>query len=163
VPASGPRVRARLPGATLALLGTGPDEDVLRARAPEGVLFAGERNDVPDWLAAAGVAVVPSRWEAMSLGMLEALAAGCSVVATDVPGAREAIGDDAGAIVPIGDGDALADALVARLSDRDLAAREGHAARARAERSFDALRTCAAVANLYGDLVASSGRATGTL
>ena len=70
-----------------------------------------------DWLAAADVVVVPSRWEGMSLGLLEALARGRSVVATDVAGSAEAIGDDAGAVVPIGDRPALAAAIAARLQN----------------------------------------------
>jgi glycosyltransferase involved in cell wall biosynthesis len=147
------QVRAEVPDASLTLVGSGPDEAGLRARHVDGVSFAGERDDVPEWLSAADVAVFPSRWEAMSLGTLEALAAGCSVVATDVPGAREAIGSDAGAIVPPGDTDALAAAVAARLADPVLAAGEGRAGRERATRSFDLARTCAEVAALYEELL----------
>lgn len=138
--------------AHLALVGGGPEEERLRSRAPEGVQFAGERDDVGDWLAAADVVVVPSRWEGMSLGLLEALARGRSVVATDVAGSAEAIGDDAGAVVPVGDTVALAEAIATRLQNPELAAAEGRAARARAEHSYDLTRTTAAIAELYTEL-----------
>ena len=131
-----PSVVDQVEGAQLALVGSGPEEEQRENRAPKSVQFAGERTDVRDWLAAADVVVVPSRWEGMSLGLLEALARGRSVVATDVAGSAEAIGDDAEAVVPIGDRPALAAAIAATAEFR-LAAAEGHAARARAERDYD--------------------------
>ncbi len=96
-----PAVRARVPGARLVLVGDGPTEPELRAAAGEGVDLVGPRKDVPDWLAAADVVVAPSRWEGMALTLLEAMATGRSVVATEVAGAGEALGDEAGRIVPI--------------------------------------------------------------
>jgi glycosyltransferase involved in cell wall biosynthesis len=148
------RVRARVDGAALALVGSGPAEDALRAQAGTGVVLAGHRDDVPDWLAAADVVVVPSRWEGMSLVMLEAMAAGRPVVSTDVPGAREALRDGGGAVVPI-DAAALADAIAQRLSDPALAGAEGRAARAAAERSHDVEDLVRRIDELY-TLVLSS-------
>ena len=112
----------------------------------------GPRDDVPDWLAAADVVAVPSRWEGMALTMLEAMATGRSVVATAVSGARDALGDEAGAIVPAEDPGALADAIARRLSDRALRAAEGAEGRRRAERTHDARRNAAAVTALYAKL-----------
>lgn len=131
-----PCVRLRVPGATVALVGGGPDEAAIRAESHPGVLVAGAREDVPDWLAAADVVVVPSRWEGMSLAMLEAMAAARAVVTTDVPGAREALREGGGEVVPI-EAAALADAIARRLADPGLAEREGRAARAAAERTHD--------------------------
>ena len=75
----------------------------------------------------------PSRYETLSLSMLEAMGRCRTVVATDVQGAREALvqhSSPAGAVVPLGDARALADAMVRRLVDPALAAREGLAGRA---------------------------------
>ena len=94
-----PAVVAQVPNAELALVGDGEDLERLRAHAASSIHFVGHRGDVPEWLAAADLVAVPSRWEGMSLGMLEAMATGRSIVMTDVPGAREAL-DGAGAIVP---------------------------------------------------------------
>jgi glycosyltransferase involved in cell wall biosynthesis len=96
--------------------------------------------------------VLPSRWEGMSIGLLEALASGRSVIATDVAGSPEAVGDEAGAIVPPEDPGALADKLAERLLDPALTAAEGKAGRRRAETLFDIRRRTARIAELYGEL-----------
>jgi glycosyltransferase involved in cell wall biosynthesis len=148
-----PAVRARVPEAQLALVGSGEDREVLEARSVPGVAFTGERDDVPDWLAAADVVVNSSRWEGMSLAIVEAMARGRSVVATDVAGSREAVGDEAGAIVRPEDPAALAAELARRLGDPALRDAEGRAARARAVQAHDVRRTTAQVAGLYTELV----------
>lgn len=133
-----PTVTAALPGARLVLVGDGPDEAALAAKASglDGVSLVGCQPRVEDWLAAADVVVQPSRYEGQALTVLEAMAAGRSVVATDVEGMAEAIGPG-GAIVRPGDVQALAQAVVHRLRDADLAASEGRAGRERAARSHD--------------------------
>ncbi|MFV1959516.1 MAG: glycosyltransferase family 4 protein [Planctomycetota bacterium] len=75
------------------LVGDGPDRHRLQAQVPPNVVFAGARSNVSDWLNAADVVAAPSRWEGMSLTVLEAMASGRSVVATDVPGMREMLVD----------------------------------------------------------------------
>jgi glycosyltransferase involved in cell wall biosynthesis len=148
-----PAVRASVPEAELVLVGSGEDREALEARAVPGVSFAGERDDVPDWLAAADLIVQASRWEGMSLAILEAMARGRSIVTTDVAGNREAVGDEAGAIVEPEDPDALASEIARRLADPGLRETEGRAARERAVRSHDVRRTTAQTAELYADLV----------
>jgi glycosyltransferase involved in cell wall biosynthesis len=149
-----PLVQARVPGAQLALVGEGPDREWLERAAPPSVLFAGNRSDVPDWLAAADVVAAPSRWEGMSIALLEALARARSVVASDTPGAAEALGAESEAIVPVEDAEALAEALARRLLDPALADAEGRAGRARVERHYDLRRALDDVAALYRELVA---------
>lgn len=153
-----PRVLESVPEATLALVGDGEDTERLRRRAGERVLFAGSRPDPMDWLAAADVVAAPSRWEGMSFAMLEAMASARSIVITDVPGARDALGEDAAGIVPLGDPDAIAAAIAERLLDPALAAAEGLAARARVEQFHDIRDSTAAVATLYADLLGRPGR-----
>lgn len=148
-----PSVRERVPGATLALLGEGPLREELEDLGVVGVRFAGQRDDVPDWLAAVDVVVLASRWEGMALTMLEAMARGRSVVTTAVSGAEEAIAGGAGAVVPIDDPRALADAIAARLSDATLVAAEGATGRSRAEQRYDLRRSTTAIADLYGELL----------
>lgn len=148
-----PAVREQLPEAQLALIGSGEHQEALEARGVPGVTFAGERDDVPDWLAAADVVVNSSRWEGMSLAIVEAMARGRSVVATDVAGSREAVGDEAGAIVRPEDPVALAAEIAKRLADPALREAEGRAARERAMRSHDVRRTTGQVADLYAELV----------
>ncbi|HEY8193331.1 MAG TPA: glycosyltransferase, partial [Gaiellaceae bacterium] len=148
-----PAVRALVPDAELYLVGSGEDREALEARAVPGASFAGERDDVPDWLAAADVVVQASRWEGMSLAILEAMSRGRSIVTTDVAGNREAVGEEAGAIVEPDDPVALGSELARRLSDPALREAEGRTARERALRSHDVRQTTAQTAELYAELV----------
>jgi glycosyltransferase involved in cell wall biosynthesis len=156
---SWPKVRGQVDGARLLLVGDGPDDSELRRAAGPGVELVGARRDVRDWLVVADVVVAPSRWDGLSLVLLEALACGRSIVATNVPGAREALGAEAGAIVPVEAPAALAAAVTARLLDPTLAAREGAAARGRAERLFDLRVTHERMAAVYADVLAGRRRA----
>lgn len=139
-----PRVLSAVPGAQLYLVGDGPDRDALRAAAARlsGVHVVGSRNDVGLWLAASDVVVMPSRWEGLALTALEAAATGRSLVATDVAGMGEVIGEGdakAGVIVPLG-GELvpmLAHCLAERLKNLDLASQEGDNGRSRAVAEFD--------------------------
>jgi glycosyltransferase involved in cell wall biosynthesis len=147
-----PRVLSQVPEAILVLVGDGRDADGVRRLAGDGVRFAGWRTDVGDWLAAADVVAVPSRTDGMSVAMLEAMARGRAVVATEVGGAAEALGET-GTLVPGEDPSALAFALSTQLLDPDGSAAMGHAARARAERFHDLKTTTQAVADLYAELL----------
>ena len=150
-----PAILAGTPEAQLVLVGDGPDEESLRSSAGPRVRLVGKRADVADWLAAADVVAFPSRWEGMSIGMLEAMASGRSVVASDVGGAQEALGGESGAVVPPEDAAALAQAIDDRLRDPARTAGEGRAARERAERFHDLRTTTAALAALYEELLAA--------
>ena len=153
-----PAVREAVPDARLVLVGDGPDREELEARAVEGVTFAGQRNDVRTWLAATNLVTQPSRWEGMSLSLLEALAAGRSVVVTDVPGMREVVVDGVGAVVPPDDIRALASAIAERLGDAERADAEGAAGRARVEANYDRRDQFEGIAALYRELL--QGRAS---
>jgi glycosyltransferase involved in cell wall biosynthesis len=134
---------APLPGAHLVLVGEG-DADRVREWAPGRFgtsLFApGPTDRMEDWLRAADVVVLPSRWEGQSVAMAEALGCGIPVVMAKVNGAQEAVAPageaPAGAVVEVGDMAALLDACRARLDDETLRSAEAHAARERATRLF---------------------------
>ena len=150
-----PLVRSSVPDARLVLLGEGPDRDELASRLVDGVTLAGQTSDVHSWLAASNVVAQPSRWEGMSLSLLEALAAARSVVVTDVPGMREVVVDGVGAVVPPDDTDALASALASRLGDPSRADAEGAAGRARVESHHDRRKQFDGIAQLYDELLGS--------
>ena len=107
------------PDAVVVVAGDGPLQAELTARiaalgAP--VRLLGRRTDVPDLLAAADLAVLPSRWEARSLAAQEALRAGVPLVTTAVGGLPELVGD-AAVLVPAGDVGALRAAVADLLAD----------------------------------------------
>ncbi|MFJ3511969.1 glycosyltransferase family 4 protein [Streptomyces luteogriseus] len=81
------------------------------------VRLIGRRDDVTDLLAAADLALLPSRWEARSVLAQEALHARVPLVATNVGGIPELVGD-AAELVPYGDAKALAESVVRLLGDQ---------------------------------------------
>ncbi|RFU88071.1 glycosyltransferase family 1 protein [Streptomyces triticagri] len=105
----------------LVIAGEGPERAALQARIDAERLparLAGRRDDVAGLLAAADVAVLPSRWESRSLLAQEALHAGVPLVATAVGGVPELVGDAAD-LVPYGDARALARAVIRLLADAE--------------------------------------------
>lgn len=105
---------------------------VVRQELGGHVRFLGFRDDVGDLLCAADVFVLPSRYEGLGGAVLEAMAMGVPVVATDVPALREVLdGGRCGLLVPAGDPSALATAVRRVLREPDEAAAR---ARAGAER-----------------------------
>lgn len=151
--AAWPAVRRAVPDARLALVGDGPDAAALAASAPPDVLMAGASSAVDLWLSAADLVALPSRWEAASVLLLEAMASGRSVVAGRADGMLEALRGDAGAVVDAADPASLASALVTRLRDPELAAGEGAVGRARVQAEYDLAVTTARVADLYDEVL----------
>ncbi|MFE1323946.1 glycosyltransferase family 4 protein [Streptomyces sp. NPDC058741] len=80
------------------------------------VRLIGRRDDIADLLAASDLALLPSRWEARSVLAQEALHSGVPLVATGVGGIPELVGD-AAELVPYGDAQAFAEAVVRLLGD----------------------------------------------
>jgi glycosyltransferase involved in cell wall biosynthesis len=98
----------------------------------------GSIADVPSFLDSIDIAVLPSQSESMSNALLEYMAAGRAIVATDVGANARLVRDGReGLIVPAGDDVALAAAIRRLLADPNMARRFGAAARERVEREFD--------------------------
>lgn len=123
------------PDARLRLVGDGPRRAPLAELArqlglEQRVTFVGACEDVRRELGRADVFCLSSRYEGMSVALLEAMAAGLPAVVTDVGAARELIGDTgAGLVVPPRSPAALASALRAMLDDPVARARQGELAR----------------------------------
>jgi glycosyltransferase involved in cell wall biosynthesis len=152
-----PAVRRQVPDVRLALVGGGTLPDGPPLADFSGVLAVGHQSDVRDWLAAGDVVVFPSRWEGLSLGLLEAAAIGSSIVATDVAGAREVLGADRGAVVALDPG-AIEAAIIARLRQPALVATERRAVAAYVAAHMDERQTLQRLADLVEDVVAERGR-----
>jgi len=151
-----PLVFERVPDARLAVVGDGPLRDELHAQAAALGLDRDERFAFLPFTApsarhlrATDVYVLSSAWEAFSIGVLEALACGVPQVATDVGGTREVVDEETGILVPPRDPSALAEALVALLSDPQRRARLATASEKRHSERFGLERMVAATASLY--------------
>jgi glycosyltransferase involved in cell wall biosynthesis len=148
-------VARTVPGARLVLVGDGPDRDLLRARAPKSVLFAGAVADVVPWYQAADLVVLPSRWEGMALAPLEAMACGRPVVATEVDGARESLPPSLASrcLVPPENPAVLAEAVTELLLDPLLRASLGRQGHQYVLSSHDVRHTAEAVVDVYRHLI----------
>jgi glycosyltransferase involved in cell wall biosynthesis len=128
----------RVPDATLHVVGRGTLHEVperLLAELPRQVRWTASltTTEVANALDEATVLVLPSRSEGLGRVVVEAFCRGRGVVASRVGGIPDIVDDErTGLLVPADDADALADALVRALSDRNLAERLGAAAQSAA-------------------------------
>lgn len=156
------RLPARLAPICLAA-GTGPEGDALLDLAASlgiasQVRWLGRVEDVRGVLRAADVVVLPSRAEGLGVAAIEALAAARPVIASAVGGLPEIVRDPAeGLLVPPGEVDALAAALVRALSDEALRRAMGEAGRLRAA-DFSIAAMARGTAEVYDRLLARRGR-----
>jgi glycosyltransferase involved in cell wall biosynthesis len=121
--------------------------------------FLGNRDDVPELLAAADVFAFPSVYEGLGGAVIEAMAMGLPIVASDLPALREVVEDGRNAIlVPPASGSALAGALARLLDDPPTKTAYGaRSARLFAER-FTIERSAARMIALYRQVSGSPGR-----
>ena len=150
----------RLPEAKLLIVGSGPLENELRARAeaaiPGSAIFAGNRDDIPAVMAASDIVLLSSNNEPFGKVLVEAMASGKPVIGTAVDGIPEVIGTESGILVPRGDAPALADAIFRLLSDAGLAAAMGQAGRKRAREKFNVRGAVRRMEELYIELLESA-------
>jgi len=153
-------VVARWPNARLWLVGEGPFQEELEAQIAacnlrEKVVLAGVFDSVDELLAAADLFVLPSWEEGMSLALLEAMAAGLPIVATDIPGNRDLVSDGLSALlVPARDPRRLAQPIHRLLDTPELGTLLGDAAREVAAARFSLARMADQHLELFERLVA---------
>lgn len=139
----------------LILIGDGPlrkelEEFTESFGLGEKVCFAGQRGDVAELLGGLDVFTLSSITEGLSLTLLEAMACQVPVVATDVGGNSEAVGDGIGGfIVPAQNPEAIAEKLLTLYEDKELRARMGAAGRERVCNRFSMEKTAKEYLELY--------------
>lgn len=120
------KVREEFPDITLVIAGKGSLENDLKQEAHDlgvdtNVLFTGPRMDLPELLNLFDLYVLPSLWEGLPMVLLEALAAGCPIIATNVGGNSLAITHGKnGSLVPPKEPLTLADEIINLLKNDDL-------------------------------------------
>ena len=155
-----PAIRARL---RLAMIGDGPlraeCEQLLAAAGVSDLAWLpGERHDIPEVMGILDCFVLPSLAEGISNTILEAMAAGLPVIATDVGGNADLVTPGiTGQIVPAGDPEALAHQIVQLANNPDQAKQMGQRGRERVEEKFSMNAMVAAYLGTYDKLLGRAG------
>ncbi|RDE24794.1 TIGR03088 family PEP-CTERM/XrtA system glycosyltransferase [Motiliproteus coralliicola] len=144
------------------IIGDGPDFQKLQQLIEEYNLgnncrLLGNRNDIPEAMRELDLYVQPSKAEGISNTILEAMASGLPVIATDVGGARDLLEpEQQGQLIPSDDEQALAEAIGRYADDRNLLRQHGASGRRRTEQLFSLDRMTAQYDSLYQSLVSTS-------
>ncbi|MDO9463811.1 MAG: glycosyltransferase [bacterium] len=118
------------------------------------IIFAGQRQDVPEILHILDIFVLTSYYEGLPRSIIEAQACGVPVVATNVGGTPEVvINDKTGILVPTKDEKAIAKAVIDLLTNKDNARRMGNAGREWVQKQFDAPVFIKRTEYLFEDLI----------
>lgn len=137
------------------------DGDLDSVRRQAELLGIAREVHLPGWvegaaklelLQEADVFVLPSYFEGLPMGVLEAMSWGVPVVASEVGGIPEAVGKSAGLLVPPGDAHALAQALLHLLGDRTLRLKIGAAGRKRVSQSYELSSVLRSLGAIYDEL-----------
>ncbi|MGO8796745.1 MAG: glycosyltransferase [Candidatus Sulfotelmatobacter sp.] len=155
------KLSQKFPAAEFLLVGDGPLRPQLEQMAADlgiqqKVLFAGERHDIPAMLASMDVSVLISSSESLSNVILESMAAGVPVVATEVGGNPELVRNgETGLLVPAGDEAKLVEALALLLRDASLRSQYAGRSREFARAHFHIDQVCRQLEQLYMALAKS--------
>jgi len=155
-------IRKKIPDVHCLIVGEGDHryrtilmEMVMTRDLDRVVTFAGFQQDIVAHIAALDVFVLPSVMEGFGIVLLEAMAMGKPVVATDVGGIPEVVEDKVtGFLVPPRNGDALAQKILYLLENLQIAVELGQAGRMRAIEKFSVDCTVSQLNRLYGKLIA---------
>jgi glycosyltransferase involved in cell wall biosynthesis len=157
------KVRVRVPSTHLLIVGDGPERGAVRARAAEldltdAVTFAGSvpQGDLPAFYRAADVFALSSDFDNSPNAVLEAMACGLPVVATDVGGVRDFVAEGVGgALVPPDNATALANALERYLAHPDRAQAAGTHNRLKASAQFSWRSSAMQLLDVYRRVIES--------
>jgi len=120
-------------GPEMGRIGQRLDEDAI---LQETVILRGVVPRAAERLGQVDVLVLPSLREGLPLVLIEGMAAGVPVLASDLPGCRELVGSEAGLLFPPGDAEALAEGLLSLIRDPDRRVELGAAGLARVQERF---------------------------
>ena len=146
-------------GAHLALVGDGPERKNLEKLATElgvsdKVVFTGFHTDIIPALSAADVFVLASRNEGMGRSIVEAMVAGCAVIATDAGGIPTFLNHEQnGLLVPRGNIDALSEALDRLATNPAIRKKLATQAAKSLSSEFDEHTMASRLADLYADVL----------
>jgi glycosyltransferase involved in cell wall biosynthesis len=133
------------------------EEEVNRLGLKEVVQFTGYRQDVPNLLAASDISVLPSRYEGIPRALMESMALGIPVIATNVPGSRTLIrSGENGILVKHDDVSELALAIRSLIENPSLASRLSDTGKQTVLREYDEHNIAARVEKIYREILVKS-------
>jgi glycosyltransferase involved in cell wall biosynthesis len=158
------RVRNMRAGMKLLIVGSGPElsyleKNVMRLGIESGTIFVPSTAQVSKYMRSIDIFVSPSRSEAFSNSLLEAMACGCSAVGSRVGGTPEMLGEnERGLLFTSGDVDGLAKCLARLIGDSELRANLGRKAADFARTELNIERACARMSEIYDRWLALKDR-----
>ncbi len=153
------RAHADDPGIRGFIAGRGPQLSLIRERAAarnSAVAVLGDRSDVPDLMEAADAVCLTSETEALPMVVIEAMALGRPVIATEVGGTGDlVVSGETGVLIPPGDEDALVRAILDARAQPERLKKYAAAARQRQKAFFTLTRMVEGYGRVLTDLMAS--------
>ncbi len=157
-------VKKKCDNAVLLFVGDGPEladcqKLAEKLELTDSILFAGQRSDIPWILSAGDMMLMTSLSEAHSVSLLEGMAAGLPIVATNVGGNGETIIDgETGRLIPAGNAEKIAEAILEILADDEMRIRMGQAGHERVKKYFTREAMHRRYLEIYNDLVNGTTR-----
>jgi glycosyltransferase involved in cell wall biosynthesis len=153
----------KFPQILLLIVGDGPVRDDLQNHIKaigidKNAIFLGTRRDIPQLLSAMDIFVLPSLWEGLGTALIEAMASGKAVIATDIAPFREVINSEkVGILVPVKDRRAIASSVELLLSNKALARTLGRCAKERSFSNFSMDITTNRYVGLFENILSGKG------
>jgi len=156
------KVLFKYPNAKLLIVGEGKMRKYLESQTRElnlssSIIFLGNRTDIPQILRATDIFVSPSLRDGMPGAVMEAMAAGLPIVATNADGSKDLIKNyENGIFVPIKNSNAISEKVIELINDKDLAIKLGKNAYNTIAKDFTVEKMVSAYQKLYASLVGDS-------
>jgi glycosyltransferase involved in cell wall biosynthesis len=156
-------LKEEFPDLVVVIVGEGPlkaslASEIRESKLEDNVILSGPRRDIQELLAMSEMFVMPSLYEGLPIALLEAMASGKPIVATDVDGIRGVIEKGiSGLLVPPQEESQLAKAISILLTDKQLATSLATSSRERAEREFDIRLHVKKIEGIYMEIAADKG------
>ena len=141
----------KMPSVLFIIIGNGPIKENIR-----NCLFTGAKSheEIPMWMAAADIFVLPSYSEGLPNALMEALSTGIPAIVTEIPGNLELVRDgETGFIVPVGDVNAIKEKISYLIKNEDILKRMGKEARKDMIEKYDRKKLIRELKEIYEELV----------
>lgn len=154
-----PLILKEIPSVKLLIVGNGPllkqlIQTAISLEIQDKVIFAGERHDTWSIYPIMDIFILPSLWEGLGIVILESMARGKPVIASDIPGPNEVIEHgQTGFLVPVKNSEALAEKIIYLLRDRHLQTIFAQKGREKVIEQFRAQRMAEEIEGIYRELL----------